>query len=68
MHTLLLVFGGLEAALLLISLATFAWGCVRGWELQVFMPIGWAVYGTILLVVAFFVAVVVHDHVHVHVS
>lgn len=68
MHTILLVFGGLEAVLLLISICTFAWGCARHWELEILMPVGWAFYGTIVLAVGLLLTVVTHDHVHLHLS
>lgn len=68
MHTILLVFGLLEALLLLISGATFIWGCIRHWELEIFLPIWWATTGTVVLAVALLLTVVAHDHLHVHLS
>jgi len=63
--TLLLVFGALEGALTLLCLVAFVWGIVRGWELEILIPLNLWFFGTILLGVLLLVGIVIHDHVHV---
>jgi hypothetical protein len=61
--TILEVFGGLEAALLVLSAAYF----YRAQGMEIFAWIAVAVYGTAFLAAAFLLTVVVHDHVHLNV-
>lgn len=63
MLTILEVFGGLEAALLVLSAAYF----YRAQGMEIFAWIAVAVYGTAFLAAAFLLTVVVHDHVHLNV-
>lgn len=68
MTEILTVFAWLEGILLAGSLLTFAWGVVRGWELEILAPISAALFGTVILALALLITVVVHDHVHLAVS
>lgn len=61
MTTILLVFAGLEAALLAWTAVALGRGRYQGMEL--FAPVGVAMYGTGLLTVAFLATTFIHDHI-----
>lgn len=66
MLTICEIFGGLEGSLLVICLGTLVWGYFRHWELEMIIPMIIALYGTAFLAAGFLLAVVFHDHIHVH--
>jgi hypothetical protein len=68
MSSILWVFGSLEALLIVVCVLTFIWGLVRRWELEILLPFFFGFFGTLVLAVAFVVAVVAHDHLHFHLS
>ena len=59
------VFVWLEGILLLWCLLTLIWGVLRGWEVELLMPLAVGLYGTAFLAAAFLAAVFIHDHVHI---
>jgi hypothetical protein len=62
MLTILEVFGGLEAALLILSAAWF----YRAQGMEIFAWMAVTFYGTAFLAGAFLLTVVIHDHVHLN--
>jgi hypothetical protein len=66
--TILQVFGLLELLLLAICAAIFGWGLYRRWEMEILLPVWWAVRGTMVLIITFLVITFVHDHIHLHIS
>lgn len=62
MIDILIVFAGLECVLLVGSFLALVWGSVRGWELEILVPVYVAIVGTVFLGVCLLVAVVAHDH------
>jgi hypothetical protein len=60
-----LIYGLLEAALFLTCLAIFIWGVIRGWELEILLPINAFVAGTAILLFAWPMTILIHDHLHI---
>lgn len=64
MTGILIVFGVMEALLLLISLVVFIWASRTDKGLLAVMPVGWVICGTVALAIFCLIAIFLHDHVH----
>lgn len=65
MQTIMIVFGGLEAALLVLC---GIWAIFFAEEIEILMPIAYAFFGSIILFICWLVTIVIHDHIHLGIS
>ena len=65
MNTIFIIFAVLEALLLLLSTIVAVWASKTDRGLLVMVPIGWAVYGTVVLSLLLLLTIVAHDHISI---
>lgn len=47
-------------------LLTFIWGCIRGWEIEIFIPVMFGTTGSIVWWIAYLVVDKIAQHVSIH--
>lgn len=63
---LLLIFFWIWVVYAAGCLLTFVWGCIRGWEIEILIPIAFGTIGSAVWWVAYLVVDKIAQHVSIH--